>query len=61
LREYDKRANRLKSATLQTADSLSANPTIRLKEDYQYDHAKKIGPRSSTEIFGDSNCLDFTH
>ena len=46
LREYDIRANRLKSATLQTADSLSANPTIRLKEDYQYDPIGNVTLRS---------------
>jgi hypothetical protein len=46
LREYNIRANRLKSATLQTGDSLSANPTIRLKEDYQYDPIGNLTLRS---------------
>jgi RHS repeat-associated protein len=46
LRDYDKRANRLKSATLQTADGLNTNPIIRLKEDYQYDSLGNVTLRS---------------
>jgi YD repeat-containing protein len=46
LRDYDKKANRLKSATLQTADGLNTNPINRLKEDYQYDALGNVSLRS---------------
>jgi RHS repeat-associated protein len=45
-REYDKKANRLKSATLKTADGLNTNPINRLKEDYQYDALGNVTLRS---------------
>ena len=46
LRDYDKKANRLRSATLQTGDGLIINPITRLKENYQYDSLGNVTPRS---------------
>ena len=45
-RDYDKKANRLRSATLQTGDGLNTNPINRLKEDYEYDSLGNVSRRS---------------